>query len=49
MAGSLRHLEHLGLMQVRRGQDGQQQFRVRTDHAARALALLDDFGQSRRN
>jgi hypothetical protein len=49
LAGSLRHLRDLGLMQVRRDADGQQQFRVRTDHAARVLALLDDYAHASRN
>jgi hypothetical protein len=36
VAGSLRHLERLGLMQVPRGSGGRQECRVRTDDAARA-------------
>jgi hypothetical protein len=48
VAGGFRHLEELGLLQVRRGAGGQQ-FRVRTDAAARAIALLDDYAQARRN
>jgi hypothetical protein len=49
VTGSLRHLRDLGLMQVRCDTAGQQQFRVRTDYAARMLALLDDYACASRN
>jgi hypothetical protein len=49
LAGSLRHLRDLGLMQVRCDAAGQQQFRVRTDAAGRTLALLDDHARTCRN
>jgi hypothetical protein len=46
---TLVHLEQLGLMEFAHDGDGHLLFRARMDDQARALALLDDHVQVRRN
>jgi hypothetical protein len=43
------HLQELGLMQFGRDTDGHLYYRARMDQTARAIALLDDHAQCRRN
>jgi hypothetical protein len=49
VVAGLCHLRDMGLMEVRRGRRGRQEFRVRMDDAARATALLDDQAHASRN
>ena len=49
LAGSLAHLQELGLMRFGQDEDGTMYFQVRADQAARMAALLDDHAQVCRN
>jgi hypothetical protein len=49
LAGTLAHLQELGQMQFGHDTDGHLWYRTRMDHAARALALLDDHACTSRN
>jgi hypothetical protein len=49
LSGTLVHLQELGLMQFGCDTEGRLWYRARTDQAARAVALLDDHVQARRN
>jgi hypothetical protein len=49
LAGSLAHLQELDLMRFGCDDAGATYYQVRMDHAARALALLDDHARTCRN
>ena len=49
LSGTLVHLQELGLMRFGRDEAGAMYYQVRTDHAARAMALLDDYACASRN
>jgi hypothetical protein len=49
LSGTLVHLQELGLMQFGCDTEGRLYYRARMDREARAVALLDDHAQRRRN
>jgi hypothetical protein len=49
LAGSLAHLQELGLMRFGCDEAGALYYQVRMGHAARAHALLDDHAHTSRN